>query len=257
MADEPSKIHAKLSASGAHRWMTCPASVKLIEQAPVPPESSYAIEGTSAHWVLEQLLNSRFPFTRARDLRKQFDPSMVDHAEAACGYINDLVTKEANLFIESPIMISHLHPDLGGTVDAVIVDEFLRLTVIDYKYGKTPVSPEENHQLMIYALGFLETYFYNFIEVSLVIIQPRGTGSPHVKEWLTDIPRMKKFKEELIDAAQATQYSDLYRAGRHCYFCAAKDICPETAKANLKKAKQIFASSEKTTKGKTNGKTTN
>jgi hypothetical protein len=41
--------HAKLSPSASERWMTCPASIRMEEQVPPEPESTYAAEGTAAH----------------------------------------------------------------------------------------------------------------------------------------------------------------------------------------------------------------
>ena len=47
--------HAKLSPSSAERWMTCPGSVALCDGL-VDEGSSFAAEGTAAHWVAEQIL---------------------------------------------------------------------------------------------------------------------------------------------------------------------------------------------------------
>ena len=39
--------HVELSASGAHRWMNCPGSIKLSRQVP-DKRSVYAAEGSVA-----------------------------------------------------------------------------------------------------------------------------------------------------------------------------------------------------------------
>jgi len=46
------RAHAKLSASGASRWATCPGSVQMEDGIP-DKESIYAQEGTLAHEMSE------------------------------------------------------------------------------------------------------------------------------------------------------------------------------------------------------------
>ena len=50
------KAHAKLSASSSERWLNCPGSIALIDKAPPPRESKYALEGTTAHECMEKML---------------------------------------------------------------------------------------------------------------------------------------------------------------------------------------------------------
>lgn len=50
--------HARLSASGAHRWLHCTPSIKLEENYP-PSTSIYAEEGTVAHELAEVKLIAR------------------------------------------------------------------------------------------------------------------------------------------------------------------------------------------------------
>ena len=45
--------HAKLSASGSEKWMTCTPSAQLEDQFP-DEGSEFASEGTFAHAVFEQ-----------------------------------------------------------------------------------------------------------------------------------------------------------------------------------------------------------
>lgn len=44
--------HAKLSASGSNRWISCPGSVELEEQFP-DLENEYALYGTETHKLAE------------------------------------------------------------------------------------------------------------------------------------------------------------------------------------------------------------
>ena len=45
--------HARLSPSAASRWISCPASVRLLEGLEQAPSSPYAAEGTKAHALAE------------------------------------------------------------------------------------------------------------------------------------------------------------------------------------------------------------
>ena len=48
--------HAKLSPSGSARWLSCPGSYWLSEQAPQQPSSAAADEGTDAHeWAAKMV----------------------------------------------------------------------------------------------------------------------------------------------------------------------------------------------------------
>ena len=56
--------HAKrFSPSAAERWMTCPGSVTACLDLP-NESSSYADEGTAAHYMAEQLAKKPLPIPR-------------------------------------------------------------------------------------------------------------------------------------------------------------------------------------------------
>ena len=54
--DHAHRAHAMLSASGAHRWLACPPSVRLSEQFADQP-TVYAEEGTFLHELCELKLH--------------------------------------------------------------------------------------------------------------------------------------------------------------------------------------------------------
>ena len=57
LADHSTRGHSRLSPSGAHRWIRCPASVPFQKKLGIISESSeYAAEGTAVHEIIERCL---------------------------------------------------------------------------------------------------------------------------------------------------------------------------------------------------------
>lgn len=237
------KKHSQFSASGAYRWLACPGSVALIAKAPPQVESDYAIEGTNAHECVEKLLAADNRDATAAFLRGKYGKEMVDHANEAVTNIEARRTKDAILLSETKVSLEFVAPDMFGTVDAAVVELYGRLTVIDFKYGAgIVVDPEDNPQLLYYALGLAHQYDYNFAEVAIVIIQPRGqSDAGPVREWVTDIATLKSWAKKFklaVDRAKAPNAA--LAAGDHCRFCPAAAICPQISKKALGKAKGVF-----------------
>jgi len=136
-----------------------------------------------------------------------------------------------------------------GTADAVIVNEFGRLQVIDFKYGAgIVVDPEENSQLIYYALGVAHKFHYNFADVEIVIIQPRAevldeNGEPQTtRSWVTTIDNLKEWRNKFsLGVALCKSENPPMSAGDHCRFCPAAAMCPEISDRALKQAQVDFA----------------
>lgn len=242
--------HAKLSPSGAHRWMRCPGSVVL--EAPYPDSgSSYAREGTAAHELAALVLES--PPATAQDYvgkRIEFEddgetvhwPITQDMADYVDDYVK-LVRERAEgktLFVECRLPIGHITGEEGatGTSDVVIVDHANHtIEVIDLKYGMgVRVDAEENEQTQLYALGALEEYgiLGDFAYVAMVIHQPRLN---HVSEWvitvdqLLDFAKGASFAAGQCDLARSIEGDEALAAflspgEKQCRFCKAKASCP-------------------------------
>lgn len=203
------EYHAKLSPSGAHRWMACPGSVVL--EAAFPDKGSvYADEGTAAHTLAAYCLQDG---TEAKDYLGEMihvgermfvvDPEMVRHVSDYVKFVRDLA-KGKQLLVERKVPIGHLTGETGatGTSDAVIIDATLsNLTVADLKYGMgVKVDAIGNHQLQMYALGAYEAYslLADFQTVSMYIHMPRLN---HVSEYHITVSELQEFAERVREAA--------------------------------------------------------
>ena len=229
--------HAKLSPSGAHRWMKCPGSVKA--EANYPDESSpYALEGTVAHefaavfldmeqWALDHVGKTILYEEEKHTLTTEM-------AEAIDTYLEFVRTnggEREDLHIEKRVKMNRWVPDCYGTVDALIATEN-KVVIADLKYGKgVKVDAEDNAQLKLYAAGALQTYGYLFEvdEMELAIVQPR---LDHVSSVTIKVEELEEWmKKEVAPAAKRALGARPKRiAGDHCRFCRARDDCATRAK---------------------------
>lgn len=249
------ETHARLSASGAHRWMACPPSVKLEEQFP-DKGSSYAAEGTLAHSMAEVIIRynngeiTKKAFTtRINKIRKDelYDKSMEeyisDYTQTVWEIFNEVKAEcpDAQLLPEQRLDFSEYVPDGFGTGDVVIIADDM-VQVIDLKYGKgVGVSAVGNPQLRLYGIGaYLEhSMLYDIQRVKETIIQPRlenvSTEELTVEELMEWADTEVRPKAELAIAGEGE-----FVPGDHCRFCKAKAVCRARADENLALMKMDF-----------------
>lgn len=257
--DHSSRQHALLSASGSHRWLSCPPSARLEEQFEkfYPPTSSvYAEEGTLAHefcdvnlrylsgCISEKEYGKLTGPLRAHDL---YDPDMEDQVLKYTNYVMESFaeaqtrTKDAILFIEQQLDFSHVVEEGFGTGDSGIIADGV-MEMIDFKYGKgVKVDAIQNPQLMLYAIGALKAYelMYDIHTVKLTIVQPR---MDNICSWEISVEELLKWAEDVVKptAAKAYEGKGLQKAGDHCKFCKVKAMCNTLAQKNIALAKGKF-----------------
>jgi Protein of unknown function (DUF2800) len=245
--------HARLSASAAHRWIKCPGSLALIESLPEHlrnKSSKYADEGSAAHSLASLSLGNDIStqLVRRNCITNEHSAAWTDAMATDVQPYIDLVRDMSDghtLLVEQRVDYSKAIgvPDSFGTADAIIVTaDGKELIICDLKFGRgVEVSAEENEQLMLYALGAIET-FDMVIDVSqlerirLVISQPRLNA---VSEWDCTVERLEEFRilatrhgGMAIENADNRRIANilLYPSESACRFCPAASICPALAK---------------------------
>ena len=252
--------HAKLSASGSHKWMSCPGSVAL-ESGLSNASSGYAAEGTAAHEVATRCLTDNEPaFTflgeeiKVEGFTFVVDHEMVDAVQQYVDFINGLEGEHE--WVEERVEYTDWVPEGFGTSDDIKI-QVLRpegspvdhhvINVTDLKYGKgVKVFAEWNSQAMIYGLGVLQSLDHLFEFrlddiVNCVIVQPR---LDHIDEFKISVGDLFAWAEKELKpkAKEALGDNPTFHPGeKQCRFCLAKATCRALAADRLKTAFSDFS----------------
>jgi hypothetical protein len=226
--------HARLSASRTDRFMQCPGSYRLESLMPYEVAGEAAAIGTAIHELSEIIL-------RGGSIPTGTDPDHLSMAQGYANFVNTLVENPRKKLIEVNLDegLQSLHPALGGTADAVLVDGN-HLHVIDLKTGRVAVDANDNKQLLTYALGAMrQLKAPSTIECTMHIYQPRVGHS----KWTVSGNRLELHGRRLQEAAELALSGDAPTnpSVDACRYCKAKTICPsmrekvqETARSDFK-----------------------
>lgn len=246
-------FHAKLSPSGAKRWLTCTASPSM-EEGFEDTTSEYAKEGTAAHSLAELKLKfetgkitKRTYSTRYNKFKKEneyyslaMDDYVDEYVSLVMEHFNAL--SEASIELEVRVDYSDWVPEGSGTSDVVIMTDGV-IEVIDLKYGKgVSVTAEWNPQAMLYGLGAYHQYdmIYEFEKVRMTIVQPR---LGNVTTFELSIGELLKWANDYVKPRAEMALNgdgEFTPSAEACQWCKAKAICRARADKNLEIAKYEF-----------------
>lgn len=251
--------HAKLSASGSKRWLSCSASVQAEAGLTESGSNIYADEGTAAHELGERCLREGKMASHfigesiiAGDHTFEVDEDMASAVQVYVDYCNNLPV-EVRL-LEKRVRFDKWVRDGFGTSDFIGIGKFSKMApdrkviyVVDLKFGKgIMVDALDNSQAMLYGLGVIQTlnFVYDFKEndqIVCVIVQPR---LDHISEFTITVGDLLRWADNTVVPAVADALGDnpTYNPGdEQCRWCKAKGSCKALAEENLKVVARDFS----------------
>jgi hypothetical protein len=186
---------------------------------PWEPAGEAAAIGTAIHELSEIILTGK-------EVPAGTDKDHVAMAQSYADFVNTLVENPRKKLIEVNLDegLKSLHPALGGTADAILVDGD-HLHVIDLKTGRVAVDANDNKQLLTYALGAMrQLKAPSTITCTMHIFQPRVGHS----RWTVSGQELVEHGERLKAAAELALTGDAPTnpSVDACRYCKAKTICP-------------------------------
>ncbi len=249
--------HARLSPSGAKRWMNCSGSPDLIAKLTAEGKikhrttSFHAAKGTVEHEIGEICLrDNKSPTdfigkTMGSDgFEFEVNHEMAASVEIYVNYVLDRkVECDRELKIETACSLKALGVDGldGGTSDAVLIDRTNEtIEVVDYKGGAgVKVYAEENVQAMQYGLGALLDIDKHEMQrggefnagnwtVIVTIVQPKADWDHPIDTWEINGRELYDWCEDTLipDAEACVPGAPLTPGDDQCRFCDVKGACP-------------------------------
>lgn len=242
------RAHATLSPSAAERWLSCPASVRMIASLPAGEDDStseFAEEGTRAHALGEIKASLAFGLITQEDYDAAYDAwlasavangddveEMQRHTDAYVELLQDLAAGLGEPYtVRLEIRVQTGIPGCWGTADAAIIG-VTKIVVVDFKYGKgVAVQVVGNPQAKLYGVGVLRLVdlLGTVQTVTLAICQPRNGGNSTDTMSAGDL--LAWADGEVAETARETQHPDA-RFGpseQACRWCPAAGLCKPRA----------------------------
>lgn len=245
LTEIPTRIHALLGGSSAHRWTNCPGSCFFIKDLPPSAPSEHALLGTRQHEVCETVLKHFLQY-KIEGTDPDIAASLLFNDEelgVATFYrdsvwhevLEQSITGKAFGFEDKFTINDEL--DMSGYVDfwCIHIDERAKrvLSIVDFKNGMHEVSADKNAQLAFYAVAArqeFQNHGKDIDKVKCYIIQPKSKTPVKSVEFTPK--ELDSWKHKFYAAADQifVKKKPKFKTGDWCYFCPAKSICPTYAK---------------------------
>lgn len=215
-------------------------------QFPETEPEQAALEGTAAHWVLDQCLSPHgveIPVGTIAPNRITVDQEMIEAVE--CFEVAVEPVRAQTLHVEKKMGGTRVHPTLNWGTPDLWTFLFPVLDVYDFKYGHEFVEVYENWQLINYALFILELLGIGGandqqITVRMHVVQPRSYTPEGVhRTWTVKASDLRGHANILAHAAaMATKPEPVASPGPWCKHCPGRHACTMLQRVALSSIEQ-------------------
>lgn len=237
--------HSIYSFSSSHRWMSCPATIRMSKGYPNGTNDAAEL-GTAVHELGEFCIALGVQPDECIGLKFNdliATQQMVDGATMYKNVVDDLTLRYGvQPLMEQRVVMSSLgRDDVYGTSDVthIALDKRI-LHTTDYKNGYGVVEVEDNSQTAGYSVATLDTFdLWDKVDViHNTIIQPNyGHIEGPVRTIEYSITDMVEWREKYRTAVlRADDLNEKPIAGEHCHYCPAQANCRARMEYALNKA---------------------
>jgi hypothetical protein len=157
-------------------------------------------------------------------------------------------------FVEVHVDFSHLTPipNQGGTADFIaVLASKERMLMADHKFGASPeniVYPEDNTQLMLYAIGAWRLPQFTHLPFNDFIIRINQPRLNHFDDWHTTASRLAEFEAYARERMALAWQLDAPRipGPKQCRFCKVRSTCAANAKMQEDLISAVFSDETQT-----------
>lgn len=231
----------KLPMSKTAMRMQCPGS-RLMCESYSTPQSEYAIEGSSAHKLIE-LMFKGLPVEGSN-----FSEEMWDGWELWYEVLKPYFGWDT-CEIEKEVEWSYDGFFVCGRVDFYAYSkEKNEIVVAEYKFGHSPVRVYENWQLInnlygIMADNLVDKARLHDLKCRFIVVQPRNYSSTDrgVQYWTTSYSALHPYFEEIKRSERGSVATHAQRrVGSECKFCSGRYVCDALRESALTALEQAY-----------------
>lgn len=239
------KMEHYLSPSAAERFLACTASIQHQNKF---AESKYSVLGDLQHTVgflrLEQLLkdvdnqkqidkltdpNNKY-VRNGGTIAVKWDNTCEANVNEYVSYVKKLVKKlkPKIIFLEYRMKFNFYGYQMQGTADVALVLENYDIVVIDFKSGRNAVDVEDNPQMLLYGMGFVQEVRNKLKNtpqnIIISICQPLAQNQKALKYSIEQVADWYRSLSKPMNAIIENRltYNPTKKA---CHYCDYRDEC--------------------------------